>query len=141
MADEGDEQTPAERIAELYEQAESAAAQASERLVGSGGFAALLGQVAENSAALTKLSADALDLTIRNLRLAGRRDVIRLARQLARTEDKLERVLQEIEAINDRLDGAGGNNGRGDAAHLGKERPAAPGPKPPAPKAAGPKRK
>jgi hypothetical protein len=109
MADNGAEQTPAERIAELYEQAESAAAKASERLVGSQGFSSLLGQVAENAAALTKLSADALDLAIRNLRLAGRRDVIRLARQLARTEDKLERVLQEIEAVHDRLDAAGGS--------------------------------
>ena len=104
MAEDGDQLTAAEQIARLYEQAESAAAEASERLVASGGFASLLGQLAENAAALTKLSADALDLTVRNLRLAGRRDVIRLARQLARTEDKLERVLQEIEAIHDRLD-------------------------------------
>lgn len=111
MADKGDEQTPAERIAELYEQAETAAAQASERLVGSGGFASLLGQLAENAAALTKLSADAMDVALRNLRLAGRQDVIRLARQLARTEDKLERVLQEIEAVQDRLDGASSDNG------------------------------
>ncbi len=112
MAENGNEQTPVERIAELYEQAESAAARASEQLVGSGGFASLLGQFAENAAALTKLSGDALDLMLRNLRLAGRRDVIRLARQLARTEDKLERVLQEIEAVRDRLDApAGSSNG------------------------------
>lgn len=106
MGGDGERQTPAEQIAQLYEQAETAAAQASERLVGSGGFASLLGQLAENGAALTKMSADALDLAIRNLRLAGRRDVIRLARQLGRTEDKLERVLQEVEAMRDRLDRA-----------------------------------
>ena len=102
MAD--DQLTPAEQIARLYEQAEAAAAEASERLVGSGGFASLLGQVAENVAALTKASGDALDGAVHNLRIAGRRDVIRLERQLARTEDKLERVLQEIEVLQERLE-------------------------------------
>lgn len=101
MAD--DQLTPAEQIARLYEQAESAAAKASERLVATGGFAALLGQMAENVAALTKLSAGVMDGTLHNLRVAGRRDVIRLERQLARTEDKLERLLQEIERVQDRL--------------------------------------
>ncbi|MBA2638260.1 MAG: hypothetical protein H0U79_08600 [Solirubrobacterales bacterium] len=50
------------------------------------------------------LSAGALDLVIRNLRLAGRADVTRLGRQLARTEDKLELVLQEVERLNERLE-------------------------------------
>jgi hypothetical protein len=104
MAADRDAPSPAEQVARLYEQTESEAAKATERLVGSGGFASLLGQLAENTAALTKLSGDALDLALRNLRLAGRRDVIRLSRQLARTEDKLERVLQEVEAVRDRLE-------------------------------------
>jgi hypothetical protein len=104
MAANGDAPSPAEQVARLYEQAEFEAAKATERLVGSGGFASLLGQLAENGAALTKLSGDALDLALRNLRLAGRRDIIRLSRQLARTEDKLERVLQEVEAVRDRLE-------------------------------------
>jgi hypothetical protein len=103
MADDRESPTPAEQVARLYEQAESQAAKASERLVGSHGFASLLGQLAENAAALTKLGNDAMDLVIRNLRVAGRRDVIRLARQLARTEDKLERVLQELEEVRDQL--------------------------------------
>ena len=47
-----------------------------------------------------------MDLVLRNLRLAGRRDVVRLARQLARTEDKLERVLQEVETLRDQLEPA-----------------------------------
>jgi hypothetical protein len=38
---------------------------------------------------------------LRNLRLAGRADVTRLARQLHRTEDKLERLLQEVEGLRD----------------------------------------
>jgi uncharacterized coiled-coil protein SlyX len=102
MAD--DQLTAAEQIARLYEQAEAAAADASERLVGSGGFAALLGQLAENVAVISKASGDALDAAVHNLRVAGRQDVIRLERQLARTEDKLERVLQEIEVLQERLD-------------------------------------
>jgi len=95
--------SPAEQVARLYEQAEGEAAKASERLVGSGGFASLLGMVAENAAALTKLGNDVMDLTLRNLRVAGRRDIVRLSRQLARTEDKLERVLQELEEVRDEL--------------------------------------
>jgi len=104
MATDRDAPSPAEQVGRLYEQTESEAAKATERLVGSGGFASLLGQLAENGAALTKLSGDALDLAVRNFRLAGRRDIIRLSRQIARTEDKLERVLQEIEAVRDRLE-------------------------------------
>ncbi len=104
MAADRNAPNPAEQVARLYEQAESEAAKATERMVGSGGFASLLGQLAENGAALTKLSGDAFDLMLRNLRIAGRRDIIRLSRQLARTEDKLERVLQEIEAVRDQLE-------------------------------------
>ena len=118
MAAERDSPTPAEQAArvwerageaaarasqKMWEQAENDAARASERLVGSGGFSALLGQLTENTAALAKLSGDAMDLAWRNLRVAGRRDVVRLARQLARTEDKLERVLQEVEGLRDEL--------------------------------------
>ena len=61
-------------------------------------FGALLARSAENVAALSRIGADFADLVLRNLRLAGRADVTRLARQLHRTEDKLERVLQEVEA-------------------------------------------
>lgn len=104
-------------VARLYEQVEARAAQAGERLVGSGAFAVLLGQMAENTAALTKLSGDAMDLIWHNLRVAGRRDVIRLARQLSRTEDKLERLLQEIEALRDALDAAGYEGATQPSAH------------------------
>jgi hypothetical protein len=60
-----------------------------------------------------------MDLALRNLRLAGRRDIVRLSRQLARTEDKLERVLQEVEAL--RAEVAGGR-GSGEAAAQGNGR-------------------
>jgi hypothetical protein len=107
---------PAEQVSRLYEDLEAQTAKASEELVASSGFASLLARGAENAAALTKLSADAMDLVLRNLRLAGRRDVVSLARQLARTEDKLERVLQEVEQLRDeqaRGDGpAGAARGR-----------------------------
>jgi hypothetical protein len=38
---------------------------------------------------------------VRNMRLAGRADIDRLARQLARSEDKLELLLQGIEQLHD----------------------------------------
>src|SRR5947209_1477670 len=109
MAEERQVPSPSEQVARLYEQAETEAAKASERLVGSGGFASLLGQMAENAAALTRLGSDAMDLVLRNLRLAGRRDVVRLGRQLARTEDKLELVLQELEQVRDQLERVNGS--------------------------------
>lgn len=103
MAPERDSPGPAEHVARLYEQAETEAAKAGERLVGSAGFASLLGQLAENAAALTKLTNDGMDLVLRNLRVASRRDIVRLSRQLGRTEDKLERVLQELEGVRGQL--------------------------------------
>ena len=107
MSNDHQTMDPAEQAARLYERTEAEAAKASERLVGSGGFASLLGQMAENIAALTRIGNDTMDLVLRNMRLAGRRDVVRIARQLARTEDKLERVLQEVEALRDRLEELG----------------------------------
>jgi hypothetical protein len=95
--------SPSEQVSRLYEQVEAQSAHAAEELVGGAGFATLLGRLAENTAAVTKLSGDAIDIVLRNLRLAGRRDIVSLARQLARTEDKLERVLQEVEALRDEL--------------------------------------
>ena len=95
--------SPAEQVSRLYDELEAKGAEASEALVGGSGVAVMLGRLAENAAALTKLSGDAMDLFLRNLRIAGRRDVVGVARQLARTEDKLERVLQEVEKLRDEL--------------------------------------
>jgi len=53
---------------------------------------------------------EAMDLVWSNLRLAGRRDITRLAKQIGRTEDKLEQVLQEVEELRDEL-GDGSQNG------------------------------
>ena len=81
------------------ETAEDAFGRAVEGAVAAPAFGRLLAMGAENIAALTRIGSDLADLTLRNLRLAGRSDIVRLERQLRRTEDKLERVLQELEAV------------------------------------------
>lgn len=96
-------QSPEEQVRALYEEAESNTAKAFEALVAKPSFGRLLALSAENAAAVTRMGFDAVDLVWRNLRLAGRADVVRLARQLNRTEDKLERVLQEVESLRDEL--------------------------------------
>jgi hypothetical protein len=95
--------SPDEQIRQLYERAESDTAAAFERAVAMPSFGRLLALSAENVAALTRIGADWADLMLRTMRIAGRADIVRLARQLHRTEDKLERVLQEVEALRDEL--------------------------------------
>lgn len=92
-----------EQLRALYESAESATTRAFEQAVSTPSFGALLARSAENVAALSRIGSDVADLVLRNLRVAGRSDITRLARQLHRTEDKLERVLQEIEQLRDEL--------------------------------------
>ncbi len=96
-------QSPEEQVRALYEEAESGAAKAFEDLVRKPSFGRLLSMSAENTAALTRIAFDSVDLLWRNLRLAGRADIVRLSRQLHRTEDKLERVLQEVESLRDEV--------------------------------------
>ncbi len=92
---------PEDHVRTLYEREESRTAKAFEELVAKPSFATLLARSAENVAALTRIGSDFADLVLRNLRLAGRADVTRLAQQLHRTEDKLERLLQEVEGLRD----------------------------------------
>jgi uncharacterized membrane-anchored protein YjiN (DUF445 family) len=94
---------PTEDVRRLYEDAEQRTASAMEELVKRDAFGELLARATENILALTRMGNDAADLVVRNLRLAGRRDVTSLGRQLARTEDKLERVLQEVERLQEQL--------------------------------------
>jgi hypothetical protein len=94
-------QSPEEQVRALFEEAESGAAKAFEALVGKPSFGRLLALSAENTAALTRIAFDGVDLVWRNLRVAGRADIVRLSRQLRRNEDKLERVLQEVEKLRD----------------------------------------
>jgi hypothetical protein len=117
MADrkQTESRSPDEQIRTLYEQAESSTARAFEEFVAKPSFGGLLARSAENVAALTRMGADLSDLVLRNLRIASRADITRLARQLQRTEDKLERILQEVEQLRDELgdrDNAAGANGR-----------------------------
>jgi hypothetical protein len=97
--------TPAaeEQVRALYEQAASRTADAFEELVSKPSVGVLLARSAENVAAIARIGSDFADLVPRNLRLAGRADVARLAGQLHRTEDKLERLLQEVQELRDEL--------------------------------------
>jgi hypothetical protein len=106
---------PDQQIRALYEQAESQTATALEELVSKSSFGRLMATTAENVAALSRIGSEIADLVLRNVRVAGRADVVRLARQLHRTEDKLERLLQEVEALRDELARerrGGGSGGR-----------------------------
>jgi uncharacterized membrane protein YciS (DUF1049 family) len=94
---------PEEELRVLYEKAESETAKTFEELVAKPSFGRLVALTAENVAALTRIGSDMADLILRNLRLASRADITRLVRQLHRTEDKLERVLQEVEELRDEL--------------------------------------
>ena len=100
---EGGPRSPEDQVRALYEQAESSSAQAFEEFVAKPSFGWLLARSAENVAALSRIGADFGDLVWRTFRVASRADVTRLARQLHRTEDKLERVLQEVEQLHDEL--------------------------------------
>jgi hypothetical protein len=112
-------QAPGGEMQRLYDQAEARAASAMEQLVNRDSFGELLARSTENLLAIAKIGSDVADLVVRNLRLAGRRDVTNLGRQLARTEDKLETVLQEVERLQDELrarDDAAGRANHGTAA-------------------------
>jgi outer membrane murein-binding lipoprotein Lpp len=90
---------PSERAAEMFRESEAAFATLTEQLVRREAFGEVLAWTTENLMALTRIVFDVGDTIVRSLRLAGRADINRLARQLARTEDKLEVLLQEVEAL------------------------------------------
>jgi hypothetical protein len=98
-----DQQGPLAQVHQLYVAAETRAASALESLVGSNAFGELLATSASNAMALARLANGGIDRGVRALRVAGRSDVTDLARQLARTEDKLERMLQLVEELEGRL--------------------------------------
>jgi hypothetical protein len=84
-------------------------AKAAERAVSRDSFGEVLAMATENVVALTRMGFDAMDLVWSNMRLAGRRDITRLGRQLGRTEDKLEQVLQEVERLREQVDASRDN--------------------------------
>jgi hypothetical protein len=120
MADERDP-SPSDQVKRLYEESESRTAAAFEQFVARDSFGELLARMTENVVGLTKIGSDTFDLVLRNLRLAGRQDVTRLARQLARLEDKLELVLQEVERLNEQYE-AESVNGRSGSSSSGRSR-------------------
>jgi hypothetical protein len=91
-------------VQRLYNEAETQMARAMEDLVSRDSFGSLLVRMTENVMGVTQIATGAIDLVVRNLRIAGRPDVTRLARQIARTEDKLELVLQEVERLGEQLE-------------------------------------
>ena len=95
--------TPEQEVRRLYEEAETRVAKAAERVVSRDSFGELLAMATENAVALTRIGNEAMDLVLRNLRVASRQDINRLTRALGRTEDKLEQVLQEVEELRDEL--------------------------------------
>jgi hypothetical protein len=103
--------TPDQEVRRLYEEAESRVAKAAERVVSRDSFGELLAMVTENVVSLTRIGNEAMDLVLRNLRVASRQDINRLTRALGRTEDKLEQVLQEVEELRDELSSRAKSNG------------------------------
>src|SRR5919198_542108 len=101
--------TPEQEVRRLYEEAETRVAKATERVVSRDSFGELLAMVTENVVALTRIGNEAMDLVLRNLRIASRQDLNRMTRALGRTEDKLEQVLQEVEELRDELTSGSGN--------------------------------
>src|SRR5579864_2406714 len=99
--DEGS--SPEGQVREFYERVEDETAGWLEAVVAKPSFGRLMAMSAENAAALARIGSDIADLVLRNARIAGRADITRLARQLHRNEDKLERVLQEVEQLRHEL--------------------------------------
>lgn len=100
---ENERRTPVEEAQRLYDLAESRTADAMETLVRRDSFGELLARTTENAMALARLGHGALDALVRGLRLAGTQDVVHLGHQLARTEDKLEMVLREVERLQEEV--------------------------------------
>jgi hypothetical protein len=112
--------TPEQEVRRLYEEAETRVARAAERVVSRDSFGELLAMVTENAVALTRIGNEAMDLVLRNLRIASRQDINRVTRALGRTEDKLEQVLQEVEELRDELGTSTGGTSRSRAGGTGR---------------------
>jgi hypothetical protein len=119
--------SPTDEVQRLYNEAETQVAKAMEDLVARDSFAWLLVRMTENVMGAAQVANGAIDLVVRNLRLAGRPDLTRLARQIARTEDKLEMVLQEVERLSAQIEALGADaqvNGAAPRAANGDSKPA-----------------
>lgn len=126
-------------VRRLYRDAENELSAVAEEFVARPRFANTLALAAENVAATTKIAGEVFDLALRNFRIAGRRDVVLLAKQLGRTEDKLERVLQELQALREEVTVDSGPDAE-KAADAEPPKPRSSTPKPPAEKPVKPDR-
>ena len=95
--------SPMDAVRRLYEENEAKTSNAMETLVAGHGYSELLAFSTSNVVALMRISGTIMDSLVRNLRVAGRTDIARLGTQQARTEDKLEMVLQAVEKVESRL--------------------------------------
>ena len=86
-----DRPSPTEEARRLYDEAEARTAAAFEELVNRDSFGELLAKVTENAVALTRITNESLDMVLRNLRVAGRQDLVGVGRQLARHVDGARR--------------------------------------------------
>ena len=93
---------PLDSLRKMAEAIEGRTDTAMEQLVSGEGFSELLVRVTENLLALANINAAIWDQMLRNLRLAGLRDIDRLARQMTRNEDKLELLWQAVERLDAR---------------------------------------
>lgn len=102
--------TTADRFRKGIDELLAANAAGLEEVVNTKAFGDILAQLTGNLVAITRIGGETLDLVIRNARLAGRRDVVELGRQLARNEDKLEQVLALVEKLEEDLKEARGES-------------------------------
>ena len=70
-----DRPSPADEVQRLYNEAETQMARAMEDLVSRDSFGSLLVRMTENVMGVTQIATGAIDLVVRNLRIAGRPDV------------------------------------------------------------------
>lgn len=101
-----EELTAAEKVRKSIDEFLGASGKGLEEVVNTKAFGDILAQLTGNLVAVSRIGGETLDLLIRNARLAGRKDVSELGRQLARNEDKLEAVLALVEELQDELKAA-----------------------------------
>ena len=90
---------PLDSLRKLAEAFEGGTDTAMEQLTSGEAFSELLVRVTENLFALANINAAIWEQMLRNLRLAGLRDIDRLARQMLRNEEKLELLWQAVERL------------------------------------------
>ena len=92
-----------QKLREAYDKSERQMSRSADDLVASQGFAEALAMLTSNAVAMSRIVSIGMDQVVRATRFAGQRDLMRLGHQLNRTEDKLERVLQVVEDLEDEL--------------------------------------